>query len=82
MSTILEQPAPSLRSHGEIVREYGAQRLRTLLTEKGFDVSTTTPQRWADRNSIPGDYWNVISNEGIATLEELAFAAEARKSAA
>ena len=71
------------RTHAEIVRSHGAQALRSLLIDRGYQLpNPSTTQRWADRDSIPGEYWNAIADAGIATLEELATAAAARKAAA
>ena len=69
-----------MRTHAQIVREYGAQALRNLLVGRGCDLGNpSTTQRWADRDSIPGEYWNAIAEAGIASLEELAAAAAERK---
>lgn len=69
-----------IRTHAEVVRAVGAQKLRTMLIERGFELpNPTTTQRWADRDSIPGEYWNALAAEKVATLEELAAHAEARK---
>ena len=68
-----------MRDHATIVRSYGAQNLARLLNSEGFEVHSTTPQRWADRNSIPGEYWAVMAEKEIATLEELASAADRRR---
>lgn len=71
-----------MRDHATIVRDYGAQALARLLNAAGFVVHGSTPQRWADRSSIPGEYWAIISDRGLATLEELAAAADRRSGAA
>lgn len=67
-----------MRDHATIVRDYGALALARLLNETGLEVHASTPQRWADRNSIPGEYWAVLVEKEIATLEELAAAADRR----
>jgi hypothetical protein len=78
-----QHTVPQRRSHADIVRTFGATKLRSLLIERGFELpNPSTTQRWADRDSIPGEYWNAIASEGVATLEELAEVAEARKTAA
>ena len=70
-----------MRDHASIVRGHGAQALARLLNAEGFEVHASTPQRWADRNSIPGEYWAIIAEKNIATLEELAAAADKRTDA-
>ncbi|MES2494608.1 MAG: hypothetical protein V4618_00710 [Pseudomonadota bacterium] len=52
-----------------------------MLKSKGFDVHSSTPQRWAERGSIPGEYWKVLSDEDVASLEELATSADRRREA-
>lgn len=80
---ILDVPAvPERRSHADIVRAIGATELHRRLTGRGIVLTINGVQRWADRDSIPAEYWNALANEGIATLPELATAADARKTAA
>lgn len=69
-----------MRSHSQIVREYGATALRHDLRTRGIEVHASTPQRWADRNSIPGPFWADIVALGAASLDELANAARASNS--
>ena len=68
-----------MRKHTQIVREFGAVALGRHLNAKGFELSLTAPQRWAERDSIPGEYWNALAEDGIATLEELALSADRRR---
>lgn len=68
-----------MRCHSTIVRQFGAIALGRALQAEGLDVGATTPQRWADRDSIPNEYWAAIARLGIATLDELAAAAETRR---
>lgn len=70
-----------MRNHSEIVKERGATNLVRDLDGKGVKVSASTPQRWADRNSIPQEYWSVIADLGLSTLEELAAGADIRADA-
>jgi hypothetical protein len=67
-----------MRTHTEIIRAVGATALARGLGDLGMKVHQSTPQRWADRNSIPGQYWAAIASLQIASLEELAAAADAR----
>ncbi len=64
-----------MRSHGDIVRTYGAAGLARDLTAAGRKVHQSTPQRWAERDSIPGEYWKTLVDLGAASLDELADAA-------
>ena len=68
-----------MRTHAEIVRAIGAANLVRHLTAAGFTVNPSVPQKWADRDSIPGEYWSLVVDNSDATLEELAAAAAARK---
>ena len=68
-----------MRDHATIVRDYGAQALVRLLSSAGLEIHQSTPQRWADRSSIPGEYWATLAEKGVATLEELAAGAKPRK---
>lgn len=67
-----------MRSHRQIVQNHGAAALVRDLGAMGVKVSASTPQRWSERNSIPGEYWNALVDLKAATLEELASAADAR----
>ena len=67
-----------MRDHATIVREHGAQALARRLNARGYNVHGSTPQRWADRNSIPGEYWQALAAEGVAALDELAAGAATR----
>jgi hypothetical protein len=71
-----------MKTHQDIVRAYGAAALGRDLNEIGLEIHRTTPQRWADRNSIPGDYWAALETLGVATVQELAASADARQRAA
>lgn len=61
------------------MQEFGAAALVRALADQGLIVHQTTPQRWADRDSIPGEYWGQLVELKAATLEELAQAAERRR---
>lgn len=71
-----------MRTHEDIVKAFGASKLAARLPEVGVQVGASTPQRWADRNSIPSQYWSALVSLEAATLPELASAArrdQARK---
>lgn len=67
-----------MRTHSQIVRDYGVAKLHERLTALGFTVSEHAPKRWIDRDSIPDDYWFALQDEGVASLEELAKGADPR----
>jgi hypothetical protein len=64
-----------MRSHRAIVQAYGASNLHRDLTGLGVEIAKSTPQRWAERDSVPGEYWALMAQLGAATVEELAEAA-------
>lgn len=66
------------RSHRAIVQAYGASNLHRDLTGLGIELHKSTPQRWAERDSIPGEYWEPLTQLRAATLEELAKGAASR----
>ena len=68
-----------MRSHQEIIQAHGASKLRRDLAEVGVELSLTAAQRWADRNSIPGEYWPAVAHVTGVKVEELAESAEAAK---
>lgn len=65
------------RTHEEIVRGFGASKMAHALRDRGVLISIGAPQRWAERNSIPGEYWAHLAELGVASLEELAESAKA-----
>lgn len=70
-----------MRCHRQIVQAFGASALYRALKERGVSVHLSTPQRWSERDSIPGEYWQALADLGVSTLEELARAAEQRRAA-
>lgn len=68
-----------MRSHQQIVQDHGASKLRRDLAGIGLQLSLTAAQRWADRNSIPGEYWPAVAHVTGVTVAELAESAEASK---
>lgn len=67
-----------MRTHSEIIREYGATKLVRALQERGIVIHQSTPQRWADRGSIPAEYWTALVDLGASTLEEMSEGAAQR----
>lgn len=67
-----------MRTHRKIVQDHGAARLARDLAAQGFKLHASTPQRWSERDSIPGEYWQALVDLGVTTLGELAQAADPR----
>ena len=66
-----------MRTHQDIIRDNGGvNRLRLKLGAGAPKFETV--KSWFVRDSIPPEYWRRFSDEGLATLHELALAAEAR----
>lgn len=68
-----------MRTHEQIVRDRGATRLFSDLQALGRGLAPNTPQRWAERNRIPADWWADVVQVGAATMDELTAAARPRK---
>jgi hypothetical protein len=64
-----------MRTHSDIIRAAGIQAVTDLT---GKPVSTVSS--WAQRNSIPSEYWATLIGSGHATPDEL-IAAAARRAA-
>lgn len=64
-----------MKTHSQIIRSVGADQ---VLQRTGLGVSVHTVRSWGQRNGIPGEYWAAIADAGIASLKELASAADAR----
>jgi len=62
-----------MRTHRDILRNAGHSQVAAL-TKRPI----TTVRSWDQRDSIPPDMWLDLSQDGHATLEELALAANAR----
>lgn len=60
-----------MRTHSEIVRQFGARALREALAGRGAIFSANATQLWAHRNSIPARYWPLLCDLGAAKMEEL-----------
>lgn len=67
----------SSRNHRDVIKAAGAQRLSDALR-----VSIHTVRSWALRDSIPAEHWRELADLSLATLEELADAAAARRTSA
>jgi hypothetical protein len=62
------------RTHREILNATNMRRLA-----RAIGVKPTLSGVWASRDSIPGSYWKALADEGFATLEELADAADRKR---
>lgn len=63
------------RTHQKIVRDWGPAELTRLINdsrEPERQLSKMTTNRWAERSSIPSAFWKILSDNEVATLEELA----------
>lgn len=67
-----------MRTHGQIIRAAGAQAIHDHL---GLIGKLHTVRSWVQRDSIPAEHWAELARLNIATLEELADAADARRRA-
>lgn len=68
-----------MRTHKQIIEEHGALRLSRDLVARGVKVHFSTPQRWSERENIPGQYWPILMDMGIAGLDELVAGVKPRK---
>ncbi len=64
-----------MRSHRDIIRSAGVQVVHDAV---GFADKMHTVRSWSQRDSIPAEHWQALSEARLASLEELA-AAAARK---
>jgi hypothetical protein len=60
------------RVHTVTVRRFGAQAMADM-----FGLSVNTVLAWAQRDSIPGEYWWPLAEAGVADLETMAVHAAA-----
>lgn len=55
-------------------------KVHAFLSKLDIEAPTLSGvQRWATRDSIPGEYWKALAEGGFATLDELAAYAESKK---
>lgn len=73
-----------MRTHAEIL-DTGPHAIARLI-QPHVDADEITLQKrvraWAVTGSIPGEYWALLERVGVATVDELARAAAARKGVA
>jgi hypothetical protein len=73
-----------MRTHTQIIDDAcGVTAVRKALADHGLELPDETVRSWPKRQdgqgSIPPEYWPSLVALGLATLDELAAAAEARK---
>lgn len=73
-----------MATHSDIIeRAGGVTEVRRKLEKAGIVLPDETVRSWPKRaggsGSIPGEYWSALADCGVATLEELALAAERRR---
>lgn len=65
-----------MRNHSEVIRSAGAQDVAELT-----GASIHTVRSWAQRDSIPSEYWAALIAAELCTADELIGAAAARRAA-
>lgn len=66
-----------MRTHSDIIRAAEAQAIADLTK-----ASINTVRSWAQRNSIPSEYWSLLIDGGHCTADELIAAAATKRAAA
>lgn len=67
-----------MRTHEQIIADAGGYQAAAARIRPNDAVLVGRVRFWARRKSIPADQWNAVVGAGLATLKELADAAEAR----
>lgn len=69
-----------MRTHNDIIGDAGGPtKMASRITTDAAPVEPNLVAAWKREGSIPPAYWPRIVDAGVATLDELALAAEARK---
>ena len=66
-----------MRTHEQIIKD--ADGPAALHDKLGYEGRIHTVRSWAQRGSIPRDIWPDLARLQLATIEELALAAPARR---
>jgi len=66
-----------MRSHAQIIRDAGGYQ--ALYKRLHWNGKVETVKSWALRDSIPGEHWRALADQGLCTLDELATWAACRK---
>jgi hypothetical protein len=67
-----------MRTHQQIINDAGGP----AAVARAVNADPGTAKQWRRLNSIPATYWAEVARQKIATLDELAAGAEARRNAA
>lgn len=71
----------AMRTHQQIIRDGGGYQAFASKIDPDDTVLPGRVRFWDRRESIPAERWNAVVAAGLATLEELADAAAARRAA-
>lgn len=61
-----------MRTHRDVIKDAGG--VANFARKLSLSERTATVQSWWQRDSIPGEYWVLISQLELASLPELAMA--------
>ena len=68
-----------MRTHEQIIADAGGYQAAAAKIRPNDATLVGRVRFWLRRKSIPADQWNAVVAAGLATLKELADAAEARR---
>ena len=72
-----------MRTHQQVITEAGGAHVVALLINESVvgeaELLRKRVWAWFRGDSIPGEYWALMADKGLATVIELAEAAEAKK---
>lgn len=69
-----------MRDHRQIIDDAGGKAALVNLLAPTADIAPSRVRFWHRRNSIPAEWWACLDRSGVASLSELAKAAEAKAS--
>ena len=71
-----------MKSHLDIIESAGGHRaFAERLSAAGHQIDSDRTRFWVRRKAIPSDWWLAVSQAGLASLTDLAAAADRRRSA-
>lgn len=68
-----------MRTHQQIIRDGGGYQALASKIDPSDPALSGRVRFWERRDSIPADQWNAVTSAGLASLQELADAAEAKR---
>ena len=71
-----------MRTHADILSQHGPHAIARMILPHVEADEVTLQKRvraWAVGGSIPGEYWGLLDRLGVASMDELAADAAARK---